>query len=103
MTPRNDVKPRPDWAMFARYVECIRILCVYVRVFMLFCVFLFARLVEGAESILFREKFSDWPEPGRIIKMKGHESSRETPVPVSYVKSLPTILHILCFHVPTCT
>lgn len=30
---------------------------------------------EGAESILFREKFGDWPEPGRIIKMKGHVSS----------------------------
>ena len=30
---------------------------------------------EGAESILFREKFADWPEPGRIIKMKGHPSS----------------------------
>ena len=30
---------------------------------------------EGSESILFREKFSDWPEPGRIIKMKGHDTS----------------------------
>lgn len=26
---------------------------------------------------MFREKFADWPEPGRIIKMKGHESSGE--------------------------
>lgn len=33
------------------------------------------RMSEGAESILFREKFVDWPEPGRIIKMKGHVSS----------------------------
>ena len=30
------------------------------------------RLNEGSEHILFREKFSDWPEQGRIIKMKGH-------------------------------
>ena len=36
---------------------------------------LFARVVEGGESILLREKFSDWPEQGRIIKMKGHEAS----------------------------
>ena len=36
---------------------------------------LFARVVEGGESILLREKFSDWPEQGRIIKMKGHEGS----------------------------
>ena len=35
------------------------------------------RTTEGAESILFREKFCDWPEPGRIIKMKGHVSSGE--------------------------
>ena len=41
--------------------------------------FLF-RTTEGAESILFREKFCDWPEPGRIIKMKGHVSSGEVMV-----------------------
>ena len=35
------------------------------------------RVGEGSESILFREKFADWPEPGRIIKMKGHTSSGE--------------------------
>ena len=35
---------------------------------------------EGTESILFREKFADWPEPGRIIKMKGHVSSGEAKV-----------------------
>lgn len=38
---------------------------------------LFARVNEGSETILFREKFADWPEPGRIIKMRGHESSGE--------------------------
>jgi len=27
--------------------------------------------IEGKEPISLREKFSDWPEPGRIIKMKG--------------------------------
>ena len=38
---------------------------------------LFARVNESSETILFREKFVDWPEPGRIIKMRGHESSGE--------------------------
>lgn len=42
---------------------------------------LFARVVEGGESILLREKFSDWPEQGRIIKMKGHEASVKLMVP----------------------
>ena len=49
---KSDLKARPSWALFAR-------------------------INEGSEMLLFREKFSDWPEPGRIIKMKGHESSGE--------------------------
>ena len=36
------------------------------------CIISSLRLNEGSEHILFREKFSDWPEQGRIIKMKGH-------------------------------
>ena len=27
--------------------------------------------IQGKEPISLREKFVDWPEPGRIIKMKG--------------------------------
>jgi len=34
-----------------------------------------AMSLEGKEPITLREKFHDWPEPGRIIKMKGHVSS----------------------------
>ena len=49
---KGDLQSRPDWSLFTR-------------------------VNEGSENILFREKFSDWPEPGRIIKMKGHESSGE--------------------------
>lgn len=38
---------------------------------------LFCPIVEGHEPLLFREKFSDWPEQGRIIKLKGHVCSGE--------------------------
>lgn len=31
--------------------------------------------IQGKEPISLREKFSDWPEPGRMIKMKGHAAS----------------------------
>ena len=45
---------------------------------------LLARLHEKAETILFREKFLDWPDPTKIIKMKGHVSCGDLrPVSVS--------------------
>ena len=53
-------------------LECV---CVCVHMYYAFCHW--CRVGEGSESILFREKFADWPEPGRIIKMKGHASSGE--------------------------
>ena len=46
---------------------------------------LFAQLHEKAETILFREKFLDWPDPTKIIKMKGHPSSGEVAPPVGYL------------------
>lgn len=36
---------------------------------------LFVRLNEGSETVLFREKFADWPDESRIIKMKGHSTT----------------------------
>lgn len=61
---KEDLKPRPSWALFAR-------------------------VNEGSETILFREKFADWPEPGRIIKMKGHESSGEVIKPPPMPELVP--------------
>ena len=53
---------------------------------------LFSKIAEGAEMFLFKEKFADWPEPGRIIKMKGHVSSGEV-LPVSQL-DYPIISYI---------
>ncbi len=72
----SDTKARPDWALFGRYSRSVRRSGHCNRVF---C-FLLYRMTEGSEHILFREKFCDWPEQGRIIKMKGHESSGEAQV-----------------------
>lgn len=56
---------------------------------------LFSRVNEGSETILFREKFADWPEPGRIIKMRGHESSGEL-VKVSKSCICNALYHCTC-------
>ena len=64
---KGELRSRPEWALFGR-------------------------VSEGSETILFREKFSDWPEPGRIIKMKGHESSGEL---VKVIEYLVIYHHIL--------
>ncbi|XP_032218251.1 supervillin isoform X2 [Nematostella vectensis] len=50
---------------------------------------LLARLHEKAETILFREKFLDWPDPTKIIKMKGHPSSGEVIKPLIVVELKP--------------
>lgn len=49
---------------------------------------LFARLHEKAETILFREKFLDWPDPTKIIRMKGHPSTLELAPAVCTVRFL---------------
>ena len=58
-------------------------MCVWIMVVRLLVVTVFpscCKVNEGTEGILFREKFTDWPEPNRIIKMKGHISSGEVMV-----------------------
>jgi supervillin len=47
---------------------------------------LFAKLHEKAETLLFQEKFFDWPDPTKIIRMKGHISSGEIPE-VQYISA----------------
>lgn len=61
--PKNGCRHRPSWALFSK-------------------------IAEGAETFLFKEKFADWPEPGRIIKLKGHVSSGE----ILQVSQLSSIL-----------
>ena len=58
-------------------------MCVWIVVVRLLVVMVFpprCKVNENTEGILFREKFTDWPEPNRIIKMKGHISSGEVMV-----------------------
>ena len=67
---------------------------------------LFARLHEKAETILFREKFLDWPDPTKIIRMKGHPSTLELAPAVCTVKLLAKISQIsvdviCCTHLRT--
>lgn len=38
---------------------------------------LFVRLNEGSETVMFKEKFADWPDESRIIKMKGHSTAEK--------------------------
>jgi supervillin len=61
---------------------------------------LFSKIAEGAETFLFKEKFSDWPEPGRIIKMKGHVSSGEVPPPPPKVELVPCDVEVMRKPVP---
>ena len=35
---------------------------------------LFAKISQNMETILFKEKFIDWPDPARLVRVKGRIS-----------------------------
>jgi len=38
---------------------------------------LFGKVTQNMETVLFREKFIDWPDAAKVIKVKGQDDEQE--------------------------
>lgn len=47
---------------------------------------LFGKVNQNMETILFREKFGDWPDTSRLIKAKGQEETGNAKVCTKKIK-----------------
>ncbi|GFN99886.1 supervillin [Plakobranchus ocellatus] len=55
---------------------------------------IFGKVNQNMETILFREKFSDWPDSSRLIGVKGQDSTEASQVRVLQGKEPPCFLNL---------